>query len=73
MLQHVVYIIYIRVAPLEESTMKRIEPTHQEIMQLLDCCSAYGKYVLVTVGGELKDYKDFTEAAEAQGWKYERN
>ena len=35
--------------------------------------SAYGKYVLVTVGGELKDYKDFTEAAEAQGWKYERN
>ena len=35
--------------------------------------SAYGKYVLVTVNGELKDYKDFTEAAVAQGWKYERN
>lgn len=35
--------------------------------------SAYGKYVLITVNGELKDYKDFTEAAEAQGWKYERN
>lgn len=35
--------------------------------------SAYGKYVLVTVNGEQKDYKDFTEAAEAYGWKYERN
>lgn len=35
--------------------------------------SAYGKFVLVTVNGELKGYKDFTEAAEAQGWKYERN
>jgi len=33
----------------------------------------YGKYVLVTVNGELKDYKNFAEAAEAQGWKYERN
>ena len=31
-------IIYIRVAPLEESTMKIIEPTHKEIMQFLDCC-----------------------------------
>ena len=31
----------------------------------------YGKYVLITVDGELKDYKDFAEAAEAQGWKYE--
>lgn len=35
--------------------------------------SAYGKYVLITVDGELKDYKDFTEAAEAQGWNYEKN
>ena len=34
---------------------------------------AYGKYVLITVDGELKDYKDFAEAAEAQGWKYERD
>lgn len=34
---------------------------------------AYGKYVLITVDGESKDYKDFAEAAEAQGWKYERD
>ena len=33
--------------------------------------SAYGKYVLITVDGELKDYKDFAEAAEAQGWRYD--
>lgn len=25
----------------------------------------YGKYVVVTVNGELKDYKNFAEAAEA--------
>lgn len=54
--------------------LKRHNAAHDWLeAQGFEPVSAYGKYVLVTVNGELKDYKDFTEAAVAQGWKYERN
>lgn len=57
--------------------IKRLKKHHAAYIWLeaqgFEPVSAYGKYVLITVDGELKDYKDFTEAAEAQGWKYERN
>ena len=54
--------------------MKRYNYAHDWLeAQGFEPVSAYGKYVLITVDGELKDYKDFQEAAESQGWKYERD
>jgi hypothetical protein len=48
--------------------LKRHNAAHDWLeAQGFEPVSAYGKYVLITVDGELKDYKDFTEAAEVQG------
>lgn len=52
--------------------LKRYNSAHDWLeAQGFEPVSAYGKYVLITVNGELKDYKNFADAAEAQGWRYD--
>lgn len=52
--------------------LKRYNSAHDWLeAQGFEPVSAYGKYVLVTVNGELKYYKNFAVAAEAQGWRYD--
>lgn len=52
--------------------LKRYNSAHDWLeAQGFEPVGVYGKYVLVTVNGELKDYKNFADAAEAQGWRYD--